>query len=89
VVCFRFSIKTCLRYESRIEQRRVYTSRITITVPDELIDELLEVVKVKSKTEAIIYAIKDEIKQKKKKRIKNLAGKIDFDLEADELRHRD
>jgi metal-responsive CopG/Arc/MetJ family transcriptional regulator len=64
-------------------------SRITITIPNELIDELLAVVEAKSKTEAVINAIKNEIKQKKKGKIKNLAGQLDFDIEADELRHGD
>jgi metal-responsive CopG/Arc/MetJ family transcriptional regulator len=64
-------------------------SRITITIPNDLIDELLEVVKAKSKTEAVIKAIKNEIMQKKKEKIKNLAGHIDFDMNADELRHGD
>ena len=64
-------------------------SRITITIPNELMDQLLEVVEAKSKTEAVINAIKNEIKQKKKENIKNLAGKIDFTIEAHELRHGD
>jgi metal-responsive CopG/Arc/MetJ family transcriptional regulator len=64
-------------------------SRITITIPNELIDELLEVVEAKSKTEAVTNAIKHEIKQKKKEKIKGLAGRIDFTLEAHELRHGD
>lgn len=63
-------------------------SRITITIPNELIDQLLEVVEAKSKTEAVTNAIKNEIRQKKKEKIKNLAGKIDF-AEAHELRHGD
>ena len=61
-------------------------SRITITIPNELVDELMEVVEAKSKTEAIKNAIKNEIKQKKKEKIKSLAGKIDFAIEASELR---
>jgi metal-responsive CopG/Arc/MetJ family transcriptional regulator len=64
-------------------------SRITITLPNELIDELLAVVEAKSKTEAVTNAIKNAIKQKKMENIKNLAGQLDFDIEADELRHGD
>ena len=64
-------------------------SRITITIPNDLIDDLLKVVKAKSKTEAVIKAIKNEIKKKKKEKIKNLAGKIDFLMDANELRHGD
>jgi metal-responsive CopG/Arc/MetJ family transcriptional regulator len=64
-------------------------SRITITIPNELIDELLKVVEAKSKTEAVTNAIKNEIKQRKIQKIKSLAGQIDFDIEADKLRHGD
>jgi metal-responsive CopG/Arc/MetJ family transcriptional regulator len=64
-------------------------SRITITIPNELIDELLTVAEAKSKTQAVINAIKNEIVQKKKKNIKKMAGKINFVIGADELRHGD
>jgi hypothetical protein len=64
-------------------------SRITITIQNDLIDELLAAAPAKSKTEAVINAIKNEIRRQKKDRIKNLAGKIDFALEADVLRHGD
>ena len=63
-------------------------SRITITIPNDLIDELLSVIKAKSKTEAVIKAIKNEIRRKKKENIKNLAGNIEF-MDAGELRHGD
>jgi hypothetical protein len=39
-----------------------------ITIPNELIDELLVVVDAKSKSEAVINAIKNEINQKKKEK---------------------
>jgi metal-responsive CopG/Arc/MetJ family transcriptional regulator len=64
-------------------------SRITITLPNELIDELLEVGEAKSKTAAVTNAIKNEIKHKKKEKIANLAGKIEFTKGAGELRHGD
>ena len=64
-------------------------SRITITLPNTLIDELLKEVKAKSKTEAVIKAIKDEIRAKKKKKIIDMAGKMEFTKTAKELRHKD
>lgn len=64
-------------------------SRITITLPNTLIDELQKEVKAKSKTEAVIKAIKDEIRAKKKSKIKNMAGKMEFIKNAGELRHND
>ena len=64
-------------------------SRITITISNDLIDELMSVIEAKSKTEAVIKAIKNEIKHSKKEKIKSLAGNIKFIMDADELRHGD
>lgn len=64
-------------------------SRITITLPNSLVEELLNEVNAKSKTEAVIKAIKDEIRLKKKERIKAMAGKMEFTKTAEELRHGD
>jgi metal-responsive CopG/Arc/MetJ family transcriptional regulator len=64
-------------------------SRITITLPNDLIDELIDVSPARSRTEAVVTAIKDEIRNKKKERIKGLAGKIEFVKGAEDLRHAD
>ncbi|MGO9014244.1 MAG: DUF2191 domain-containing protein [Dissulfurispiraceae bacterium] len=64
-------------------------SRITITLSNTLVDELLHEVKAKSKTEAVVKAIKDEIKARKIEKIKAIAGKMEFAMTAKELRHRD
>lgn len=64
-------------------------SRTTITLPNSLLDELMLTIEAKSKTEAVIKAIKDEIRMKKTERIKSLAGKMEFTKSADKLRHED
>lgn len=64
-------------------------SRTTITLPGQLVDELMTEVKAKSKTEAVIKAITDEIRSRKKEKIKAMAGKMEFTATADELRHKD
>ncbi|NWF51630.1 MAG: DUF2191 domain-containing protein [Nitrospirae bacterium] len=63
--------------------------RTTITLPGSLVEELMLEVKAKSKTEAVILAIKDEIRAQKKRKIKSMAGKMEFTISADELRHKD
>jgi len=63
--------------------------RTTITLPSDLVNELVEVVAAKSKTEAVITAIQDEIRRRKKDRIKALAGQLEFTRNAEELRHDD
>lgn len=64
-------------------------SRTTITLPVELVDELMVEVKAKSKTDAVIKAIKDEIRVRKIEKIKSMAGKMEFKKSAEELRHMD
>lgn len=64
-------------------------SRTTITLPGDLVDELMAEVGAKSKTDAVITAIRDEIKARKKEKIKAMAGKMEFTASAEQLRHRD
>jgi len=62
-------------------------SRATITLPSDLLAELMSMVNAKSKTEAVIMAIKEEIRLKKLEKIKAMAGKMEFIASADEIRH--
>lgn len=64
-------------------------SRTTIALPNALLDELMSTVEAKSKTEAVIKAIKDEIRMRKMERIKSMAGKMEFTKSALKLRHED
>lgn len=64
-------------------------SRATITLPNDLLEELMQAVPAKSKTEAVIRAIRDEIRLKKIEKIKAAAGTMEFDATARELRHGD
>lgn len=63
--------------------------RTTITLPLDLVQELMVAVDAKNKTEAVTVAIRDEIRARKKERIKALSGKLEFSVTADELRHGD
>jgi hypothetical protein len=63
--------------------------RSTITLPTALLDELLAEVKAKSKTDAVIRAIRDGIRVRKLARIKSMAGRMEFVKTADDLRHGD
>lgn len=64
-------------------------SRATVTLPQDLLTELMALVGARSKTEAVLTAVKDEIRLRKLARIKSMAGKMDFTATADELRHGD
>lgn len=63
--------------------------RTTLTVPSDLVDNLLKVTGTKNKTQAVILAIKDEIRLRKKERIRQMAGHLEFVQEADDIRHGD
>ena len=63
--------------------------RATVTLPQDLLTELMTLVGARSKTEAVLTAIKDEIRLRKMARIKGMAGKMEFTTTADELRHGD
>jgi hypothetical protein len=64
-------------------------ARATVTLPQDLLIELMSLVGARSKTEAVITAVKDEIRQRKAARIKAMAGQMEFAAEADDLRHGD
>jgi Arc/MetJ family transcription regulator len=64
-------------------------SRTTITLPSDLLAELMSEIKSKSKTDAVITAIRDEIRTKKQERMKAVAGDMEFTMTADRLRHGD
>ena len=64
-------------------------ARTTITLPQDLLTELMSLVQARSKTEAVITAIRDEIRLRKLEKIKALAGKMEFVVDADTLRHGD
>ena len=59
--------------------------RATVTLPQDLLTELVTLVGAKSKTEAVITAVKDEIRLRKMA----MVGKMEFTATADELRHGD
>jgi metal-responsive CopG/Arc/MetJ family transcriptional regulator len=64
-------------------------SRATITLPNDLLDELMGVAPAKSKTEAVVRAIRERIRQKKIERIRAAVGILEFAATAEELRHGD
>lgn len=67
----------------------IYMNRTTLTLPFDIVSELMSLMGCRSKTEAVVTAIRDEIKKQKLEQIKSMAGKIDFIIEADELRRGD
>ena len=63
--------------------------RTTVTLPQKLVNDLLGVTQSKNKTQAVIFAVEEEIRKRKLEKIKKMAGSMEFDIEAEELRHGD
>lgn len=61
--------------------------RATITIEKDMLDQLLKETRAKSKASAVKMAIRGYLKRQKMEKIKSMKGKLDFDLEADEIRH--
>lgn len=61
--------------------------RTTLDLPEDLINELVELTGEKTKTNALIHAMKDFIKRKKLEEVFNALGNVEFDLSANEIRN--
>jgi len=61
--------------------------RATITIEKEILDDLLKETKAKSKASAVRKVIDEFLRKKKIERIKEMKGKLKFDLTSNEIRH--
>lgn len=63
--------------------------RTTVTLDYEVLNELLKKTKARSKTSAVKEAITDYLRRQKIKDIKAMRGRLEFDMTAEEIRHRE
>ncbi len=63
--------------------------RATVTIEKEKLDLLVKETKSKSKASAVKIAIDEYLKKKKIEKIQSMKGKMQFDMTADEIRHRE
>ena len=64
-------------------------SRANITLPHDLLDELMDLAPAKTKTEAVVRAIQEKLKARRIERIRAAAGSLEFASSAEEIRHGD
>ncbi|MBY0496881.1 MAG: type II toxin-antitoxin system VapB family antitoxin [Cyanobacteria bacterium] len=62
--------------------------RTTLDLPEELIDEARDVLGFKSKTDTVVYALKEVIRRGYGKRLTDLFGKVHIELDMDKVRGR-
>ena len=61
--------------------------KTTLNIPKELIEEAMKISNKNTKTETVITALKEYIRQRRLDEIINEAGKLDFSDDWEKLRH--
>jgi len=62
--------------------------RTTLDIPDELLDEAQRLLQFKSKTDTVIFSLRELIRRKRVEELKALAGSIKLDIDLDRSRRR-
>ena len=60
--------------------------RITVTIQDRLMEELMKITDAKTKTMAVNQAVSEWLRTRKIQKIKTLRGKLSVDNTVDDLR---
>lgn len=63
--------------------------RTTLDLPEELIDEARKSLGLKSKTETVVFALRNVVRHDRLKDLKSLLGRIEFEFDPAELRRKD
>jgi len=62
--------------------------RTTLDIPNNLVQEAMQITHTKTKTRVIVKALEELIRKSKIAELKNFKGKIDLDIDLDALRDR-
>jgi len=62
--------------------------RTTLILPDDLVDAAREAAGMASKTETVIYALKEVIRRKRIDDLKGMFGTVDVRIDLDKVRGR-
>jgi len=62
--------------------------RTTLDLPEDLVDEAREMLGFKSKTDTIVFALKEVIRRGHVQCLKDLFGKVHIELDLDKVRKR-
>ena len=63
--------------------------RATVTIEKDKLDILMKATKTRSKASAVRIAIDEYLRKMKIEKTKSMKGKLEFDLSAREIRHRE
>jgi Arc/MetJ family transcription regulator len=62
--------------------------RTTLDIPEELLNEARRLLQFKSKTDAVIFSLRELIRRKRIEELKEMAGSIQLDIDLDRSRRR-
>ena len=62
--------------------------RTTLNVPEDLMEEAMRITRFRSKTDVVIYSLKELIRRKRLEELKDLKGKIEVDVDLNRSRRR-
>ena len=62
--------------------------RTTLDLPNGLIDEARTAVGFKSKTDTVVYALKEVVRRKRLEELKSMFGKVHIDIDIAKSRRR-
>ena len=62
--------------------------RTTLILPDELVDEARETLGFTSKTDTVVYALREVVRRGRRDDLVSLMGRIKFDFDPAEMRTR-
>ena len=63
--------------------------RTTLDLPEGLVEEARDAIGFKSKTDTVVFALKEVIRRKRKDELKDYITKMQFDFDPTELRKKD
>ena len=62
--------------------------RTTLNVPEDLLEEALRITRFRSKTDVVIYSLKELIRRKRLEELKELKGNVDVQIDLKRSRRR-
>ncbi len=62
--------------------------RTTLDVPEDLLNEARSLLQFKSKTDTVIYSLRELIRRKRIEELKEMAGSVQLDIDLDRSRRR-
>jgi len=62
--------------------------RTTLDIPEELLNEVRELLQFKSKTDTVIFSLRELIRRRRISELKEMAGSVHLDIDLDRSRRR-